>query len=109
MCPGTRIGGVKAAATNKERHGKDFYRQIGSIGGRATGYKGFAANPELARRAGSLGGSRSRRTGVTTGQGKKREYVKVDDRFINPTKTQTVVEPPVEPKQSFIKRIFGGK
>ena len=31
--PGNRIGGLKAAATNKERHGKDFYKNIGRQGG----------------------------------------------------------------------------
>lgn len=31
---GTKAGGQKAAATNLERHGKDFYREIGAKGGR---------------------------------------------------------------------------
>ena len=31
----TRIGGLKAVKTNKERHGEDFYSRIGAIGGRA--------------------------------------------------------------------------
>lgn len=30
---GTKQGGLKAAATNKERHGKDFYKNIGRQGG----------------------------------------------------------------------------
>lgn len=75
--PGTKIGGQKAAKTNKERHGEDFFRIIGSKGGQQTPSKprGFAANHELARVAGSLGGKKSRRTGVTTSQGKEKEYV----------------------------------
>lgn len=57
---GTVAGGKKAAATNLARHGKDFYKNIGRIGGRnSTG--GFAANPELARIAGAKGGRISRR------------------------------------------------
>ena len=32
--PGTKEGGKKAAATNKARHGKDFYAKIGAKGGR---------------------------------------------------------------------------
>ena len=61
--PGTKAGGAKAAATNRERHGADFYRNIGSRGGSAptTKPKGFAANPVRAREAGRLGGTISRR------------------------------------------------
>lgn len=60
--PGTRIGGLKAAQTNKERHGEDFYRKVGAVGGKRQVPKGFALNPDLARSAGSKGGSISRRT-----------------------------------------------
>lgn len=59
---GTVAGGKRAAQTNKERYGEDFYKLQGSRGGRATGKKGFAINPELARKAGSVGGKKSKRT-----------------------------------------------
>lgn len=60
---GTKEGGIKAAETNKSRHGSDFYKKIGSKGGKAVGVKkGFAANPELARKAGQKGGKISKRT-----------------------------------------------
>ena len=72
---GTKAGGLKAAKKNKERHGKDFYRIIGSKGGQNGHTGGFAANPELARKAGAKGGRISRRTGVATGQGKEKEYI----------------------------------
>lgn len=72
---GTKAGGKKAAKTNKERHGDNFYRMIGSKGGQNGHTGGFAANPELARKAGAKGGRVSRRTGVTTGQGKEKEYI----------------------------------
>ncbi len=74
---GTVSGGRKARETNLKKHGKDFYRIIGSRGGQAATNKpkGFAANRELARKAGSIGGRKSRRTGVSTGQGKEKEYV----------------------------------
>ncbi len=58
---GTRDGGVAAAKTNKTRHGKDFYARIGAKGGRNGRTGGFAANRELARKAGAKGGSISRR------------------------------------------------
>lgn len=67
---GTITGGQKAAQTNKEIHGEDFYKNIGKIG--AEKYKekqaqgiakprGFAYNRDLAREAGRLGGQRSKR------------------------------------------------
>lgn len=58
---GTKAGGTKAAATNKAKHGADFYARIGAIGGKKGRTGGFAANPELARIAGAKGGRISRR------------------------------------------------
>ena len=58
---GTRIGGKRAAATNKARHGKDFYARIGKMGGHNGTTGGFAANRDLARKAGAIGGKVSRR------------------------------------------------
>lgn len=62
---GTKVGGVKAAETNKTKHGSDFYARIGAKGGRNGHTGGFAANPELARAAGAKGGRISRRTKKT--------------------------------------------
>lgn len=73
--PGTKAGGMKAAKMNKELYGDDFYRRIGSKGGRNGHTGGFAANPALARVAGAKGGRISRRTGVANGQGKTKEYI----------------------------------
>lgn len=58
---GTKEGAIKAAATNKARHGNDFYKEIGAMGGRMGHTGGFAANPTLARIAGAKGGRISRR------------------------------------------------
>lgn len=58
---GTKAGGMKAAATNKARHGSDFYAKIGAKGGTMGNTGGFAANRELARIAGAKGGRISRR------------------------------------------------
>lgn len=59
--PGTKMGGKLAAKTNKTRHGSDFYARIGAVGGRNSNTGGFAANRELARKAGAIGGKISRR------------------------------------------------
>jgi len=58
---GTIAGGKSAAATNKERHGEDFYARIGAEGGKKGTTGGFFANRELAREAGRKGGQMSRR------------------------------------------------
>lgn len=58
---GTKIGGIKAAATNKARYGEGFYRSIGAAGGKISRGGGFESNPELAREAGRIGGKLSSR------------------------------------------------
>ena len=60
--PGTKLGGRKAAATNKTKYGRDFYARIGKMGGQLGHTGGFAANRELAREAGRKGGRISRRS-----------------------------------------------
>ena len=59
--PGTKIGGQKAAATNKAKYGEDFYAKIGEKGGKLGRTGGFFANRELAAIAGAKGGAKSRR------------------------------------------------
>lgn len=58
---GTLEGGKKAAATNRARHGDDFYRRIGKKGGQNGHTGGFYANRELAKTAGAKGGRISKR------------------------------------------------
>ncbi len=62
---GTISGGLKAAEKNKQRHGPDFYRRIGRLGGQVKGTpKGFGAGKAGSARAhkyGKLGGERSKR------------------------------------------------
>ena len=58
---GTVEGGRKAAATNRKKYGKEFYANIGRKGGRNGHTGGFAANPELAKIAGAIGGRKSKR------------------------------------------------
>lgn len=67
---GTRIGGLKAAKTNKKVWGDDFYKAIGAKGGEKSRGGGFASTKigkdgltgqERARLAGARGGSNSKR------------------------------------------------
>lgn len=61
---GTKAGGLKAAARNKEKYGDDFYKNIGSTGGKNGNTGGFGAGEEgreRARVAGKKGGQISRR------------------------------------------------
>lgn len=53
---GTRAGGLKCAATNRFKHGDDFYKRIGSQGGKAKNpNKGFGSSHERAVAAGRKG------------------------------------------------------
>ena len=65
LASGKRQGGLRAAATNKQRYGDSFYAIIGAKGGKAGKTGGFYANRELARIAGAKGGSVSRRSKKT--------------------------------------------
>lgn len=58
---GTKAGGLKASKTIKEKYGEDFYIKNGQKGGRNGHTGGFAANRELAREAGRIGGLKSKR------------------------------------------------
>ncbi len=67
---GTKAGGLKAAATNKLRHGPGFYSIIGRKGGRKGRTGGFASEDvgsdgltgrERASIYGTIGGKRSKR------------------------------------------------
>jgi general stress protein YciG len=58
---GTVKGGQKAAQTNKQRYGANFYEVIGRSGGTISRGGGFAKNRELAVEAGRRGGQASRR------------------------------------------------
>lgn len=62
---GTRLGGVKAAENIKKKYGDDFFKKIGQIGGKAP-VGGFSKNPQLAKKAGAMGGKKSRRSAPIT-------------------------------------------
>lgn len=68
---GNPTGGQRAAQTNKEKYGSDFYKKIGAKGGAKGHTGGFASQHvgadgltgrERARIVGSQGGRTSKRT-----------------------------------------------
>lgn len=60
--PGTKAGGLKAAATNKAKYGDRFYAHIGHKGGKNGHTGGFASmTPERVRECGRKGGAISKR------------------------------------------------
>lgn len=68
--PGNQLGGIKAAQTNIQRYGNNFYKHIGAKGGLNGRTGGFASDKvgedgltgkQRAKIAGKLGGTISRR------------------------------------------------
>lgn len=58
---GTKVGGLKAAQTNKTLHGENFYKDIGRKGGLNGNTGGFNSHPELAREMGKKMGKLTKR------------------------------------------------
>ena len=67
---GTKIGGKKAADTNRKRYGSKFYAEIGRIGGQRGTTGGWASESigkdgltgyERAKKWGAVGGKKSKR------------------------------------------------
>lgn len=71
---GTKIGGKRAAITNKKKYGEDFYRDIGAKGGKRGKTGGFASN--LKGADGLTGRERARLAGTKGGQISKRRRMK---------------------------------
>lgn len=71
---GTVAGGRKAAKTNLERYGKDFYVNIGRKGGANGHTGGFASSDELAREAGRKGGMISSRSKIKPTLDQRRKF-----------------------------------
>lgn len=82
---GTKLGAQKARATIISRHGADFYKRIGAIGGQNGHTGGFFADRELARRAGRIGGMRSKR-------GPSKKYKKGKEENDGETKSYSTEE-----------------
>lgn len=60
---GSKLGGLRAAETNKKKYGKDFYAKLGSKGGKAKNpNKGFGSmTPERRREVSRKGGRNGRK------------------------------------------------
>ncbi len=67
---GSKTGGKLAAKTNVKRHGNDFYKKIGAMGGKRSNTGGFASpkvgddgltGKQRAKLVGAKGGAISRR------------------------------------------------
>ena len=90
---GNHAGGLKAAQSNKERYGDDFYIRIGQKGGKLGRTGGFYADRELASRAGRKGGRRSRRGPARPAPEEfendwTANYIKDDSAIIEPVPTK---------------------
>lgn len=75
----TKLGAIKAKQTLTAKYGENYFRTIGSTGGKtrsnATHLRGFGSNRELAAQMGRIGGSRSSRKGITNKSEGKTEWV----------------------------------
>ena len=104
--PGNRLGGQRAAKTNKLLYGDDFYHRIGKKGGRASTTGGFYANPELAKRAGAKGGAISRRGEATKTKEMIRKNIDVIIRMVEDKEPVTKIsEATGVPKSTLYKLI----
>lgn len=66
---GSIDGGKKAAETNKTKHGEDFYKRIGSLGGKKSSNGGFGS--DKVGKDGLTGSERARLAGAKGGKAKK--------------------------------------
>lgn len=75
---GTKAGGLKAAATNKKRFGKNWYAEIGRKGGQNGHTGGFASmTPEQVRAAGRKGGLTSSKAPTLSLEERRREIAEL--------------------------------
>lgn len=66
----TKAGGAKVAATTKRKYGEDYYKLIGSKGGKASNNGGFAS--EKVGTDGLTGKERASKVGIAGGRVSRR-------------------------------------
>jgi len=81
---GTRSGGLKAAAQNKQLYGEDFFKRIGRAGGKISRSGGFAS--DLIGEDGISGRDRARIAGVKGGTASRRNKPEVQEYVPPPSK-----------------------
>lgn len=59
----TKESAARVAAMLKEKHGEDYFKKIGSKGGKHDKPRSFETDRELAARAGAIGGKAPKRKG----------------------------------------------
>lgn len=69
---GNKIGGIRAAKTNKAKYGDNFYREIGAKGGRNSSTGGFAS--DIVGKDGLTGRERAAILAKKSGRMGKRGY-----------------------------------
>lgn len=74
--PGTKAGGLKARETNYLRYGKNFYVNIGALGGKKSVGGAFSKDRELASAAGKKGGIRSGQVRAARAAARRAEITK---------------------------------
>lgn len=106
---GNKIGGRKAAATNKTRHGDDFYKRIGARGGRNSTTGGFYANREMAREAGAKGGHKSRRDEAKRWWENNEAHIKeLEESGLTTSEIAYELSVPTQ-RVYYCKRLYGGE
>ena len=81
---GTKAGAKKAVASIKEKYGEDYFQKIGRKGVQNGHTGGFAYDHELAVRAGTIGGKKSRRGPA------KNKRVKIDVEYLDAEQEENI-------------------
>lgn len=100
---GTAEGAAKAKASIVERYGKDYFREIGRLGGKNGRTGGFAYDPNLAKEAGKKGGKISKRGPIRRGD--YEIYDEYADKVIGIVHTTTPIKAIKIAKSDFADKI----
>ena len=89
---GTKHGGIKAAITNKQKHGADFYKRIGHLGGSHNNRSGGFASSKVGK-DGLTGQQRAKIAGAKGGRnGRRRSIKEIQEAAKANAKLNTILE-----------------